>query len=1028
MTTDIDSPSMGERPELVSNSHQSNPQTQLSINSATFTSADSRNSLSPLSAPDPPPAPNTATTSEKPRDSLQTTETGYTSGSNSDSAGKSVIFKKPKPITSTSINKVFLNKAVTSSSSPSQSQTSGLKKSGAQISQSLPKSSFASPTTTSWGSSAKSRLATKISNSQAAKRENSSSPKPLDGRHGGSKGSAAADSVWNRGKAPEEIDMSTIHMAARLESRDKDTAGWDEIDDDDDDWADTIDFGDGTKITITHEDPASSDQTVPGEPQSAQPGTQSASTPTSASTKAATSPWKPISAPEPASIPVQAPITLHPVSHTERFSEDMFDRSWRHKGPPAATRSIFNANTGKFEQVDESSIKVRTRQASRGSTRELPPKNRIPSDSNTSDRGNRSGRRASNASSRHASVNADDLSFVLKSSPTVSHAVPVFDQSPIEPQVDIETIQNSIMLDTRERARKRKEEELAAESARMQRTKQKAEELAKKSEASKAEKLEKEKLDKDRAATQTASPRKVLPRSSPTRPTVVIPTSSEDIQPEKDSPRKRAAGFRTTSAKTKLVTVSKFQPVEPSLLPPSIPWRSSSQTAGPSGSKAPDSILQRQKPISSSPPPLQKPSSNSSFDDRQSLSDFSRKTPTALMESDLGSTTNPRKQKCAKARSPVQPDRMNAWNAYASNIQREEQIAKDRTVPENRKDSVVNVKSINQPRLQNNWRKVHILENGERSYGENVVKVIDPKKDSPVKQGDAHPAYNPSSRSTSRYFPSESAKSAISAHLGLDLKRNSSKTADEHPQDPATKIELTSSTLSTIVKLPPAGREALHGGISHFSPTLTPPSSPSKSLHGSPRYAHPSMSSFTSTMQRIKERMHYRPANPKPRAASPETSLNEATVSPSLTFSAPSSIAVKMPSIRLVNHCKMKELDSWNLHMRIDFPVEQAVVNIPEDKRKLHVSNFEFGICYPKEAADLLPLSRDELLFQVFPMASQLQIQIPGMPEPIKICKPRLQIHKRSFLGKRGGRKGPNSSRAEDGPWRKESPIVDSPN
>ncbi|QSZ34582.1 hypothetical protein DSL72_006176 [Monilinia vaccinii-corymbosi] len=164
--------------------------------------------------------------------------------------------KKPVPsFKAVSVNKTFLASKASTAVTPSKVGDKG------------PAASTTAPTTltASTSSTPKPRLVAKTGSSLR-----DSTPRASTAANGGKAGGAPdASAVWNKNRpAPppepkrftdEELKQRYgIHLATRLQSDDPGKqANWADIDDDDDDWApESIEWTDGTKITLPHADDA----------------------------------------------------------------------------------------------------------------------------------------------------------------------------------------------------------------------------------------------------------------------------------------------------------------------------------------------------------------------------------------------------------------------------------------------------------------------------------------------------------------------------------------------------------------------------------------------------------------------------------------------------------------------------------------------------------------------------------------------------------------------------------------------------
>ncbi|KAF7865627.1 uncharacterized protein EAF02_010050 [Botrytis sinoallii] len=164
--------------------------------------------------------------------------------------------KKPVPsFKAVSVNKTFLASKASTAAVPSK-----VGDKGPAVSSTAPATLSASTSTTP-----KPRL---VAKSGSGLRD--STPRASTTANGGKAGGAPdASAVWNKNRpaAPPEPKRFTdeelkqrygIHLATRLQSDDPGKqANWADIDDDDDDWApESIEWTDGTKITLPHADDA----------------------------------------------------------------------------------------------------------------------------------------------------------------------------------------------------------------------------------------------------------------------------------------------------------------------------------------------------------------------------------------------------------------------------------------------------------------------------------------------------------------------------------------------------------------------------------------------------------------------------------------------------------------------------------------------------------------------------------------------------------------------------------------------------
>ncbi|KAL8670533.1 MAG: hypothetical protein Q9168_004930 [Polycauliona sp. 1 TL-2023] len=159
----------------------------------------------------------------------------------------SVSVKKPATFKAVSVTKNFLAKAGTTAPAVKASTDNG------------PEAST-TPVNNSALSAPRPRLVAKTASGHQA---TTSRPPGSTFKHGGASGPDASQ-VWNRNRAApptapktftdEELKQQYgIHLATRLQADgDGKEAKWADIDDDEDDWApDTIEWNDGTKITLT---------------------------------------------------------------------------------------------------------------------------------------------------------------------------------------------------------------------------------------------------------------------------------------------------------------------------------------------------------------------------------------------------------------------------------------------------------------------------------------------------------------------------------------------------------------------------------------------------------------------------------------------------------------------------------------------------------------------------------------------------------------------------------------------------------
>ncbi|KIN00160.1 hypothetical protein OIDMADRAFT_104138 [Oidiodendron maius Zn] len=267
-----------------------------------------------------------------------------------------------------------------------------------------------------------------------------SSPRSSTPANGGKPATPDASAVWNKNRpvpppdpkrfTDEELKQRYgIHLATRLQSDDPGRqANWADIDDDDDDWApETIEWTDGTKITLPQADetPAPAPAPVPSPVSAVQDGktleaakpkspapTQASASPTvkpsgfggraglvlkGASEKPTLvakppgpptpvkSPWAPLPPVEKvAPISIDAPQNQQPQQQnrfnqrdphgfqgmppppTKEIAADDFSRSWR-DGHSNAGRELYNSQSGRYEPVNDN------RRGSRNETHSRQP-------------------------------------------------------------------------------------------------------------------------------------------------------------------------------------------------------------------------------------------------------------------------------------------------------------------------------------------------------------------------------------------------------------------------------------------------------------------------------------------------------------------------------------------------------------------------------------------------------------------------------------------------------------------------------
>ncbi|KAG4026012.1 hypothetical protein MFRU_046g00180 [Monilinia fructicola] len=323
--------------------------------------------------------------------------------------------KKPVPsFKAVSVNKTFLASKASTAVTPSKLGDKG------------PTVSTTAPTTltASTSSTPKPRLVAKTGSSLR-----DSTPRASTTANGGKAGGAPdASAVWNKNRpAPppeprrftdEELKQRYgIHLATRLQSDDPGKqANWADIDDDDDDWApESIEWTDGTKITLPHADEAPPPPPEPEpEPEPApvvkeikrsEPAPQPSKSPTPQAIAAPAprlgsgkaglilkgapekptlvakppGPPTPVKSPWAQLPPVEkvAPVAIEVSQHSQhqpqqnRFNHrdphgfsgmppppakeiaaDDFSRTWR-DGNAHASRELYNSQSGRYEPVNE---------------------------------------------------------------------------------------------------------------------------------------------------------------------------------------------------------------------------------------------------------------------------------------------------------------------------------------------------------------------------------------------------------------------------------------------------------------------------------------------------------------------------------------------------------------------------------------------------------------------------------------------------------------------------------------------------
>lgn len=349
--------------------------------------------------------------------------------------------KKPVPsFKAVSVNKTFLASKASTAVAPTK-----VGEKGATVSTTAP-----TTLTTSTSTTPKPRL---VAKSGTGLRD--STPRASTTANGGKPGGAPdASAVWNKNRpaAPPEPKRFTdeelkqrygIHLATRLQADDPGKqANWADIDDDDDDWApESIEWTDGTKITLPHADDAPPPppepvpepapvakeikkvEPVPKPSKSPAPQVIAAPAPRLGSGKAGLilkgAPEKPtlVAKPPGPPTPVKSPwAQLPPVEKVapvaidvpqqppqqpqqSRFNQrdphgfsgmpqaakeiaaDDFSRTWR-DGNANASRELYNSQSGRYEPVNEARRGVsRSDGQSRGpAVLQRPPHQDIPAE------------------------------------------------------------------------------------------------------------------------------------------------------------------------------------------------------------------------------------------------------------------------------------------------------------------------------------------------------------------------------------------------------------------------------------------------------------------------------------------------------------------------------------------------------------------------------------------------------------------------------------------------------------------------
>ncbi|KAG5437145.1 hypothetical protein PCANB_001121 [Pneumocystis canis] len=336
--------------------------------------------------------------------------------------------------------------------------------------------------------------------------------------------------VWGRNKKLREYTdeelaaMHGIHLARRLSAvSDDDKAGkWDEMDDDETDWSDTIEFADGTKFALPHEDHTNettgiTSTTIPTDSPSVSSWTQIRSMNTLNTS------INPIDITD-TNVIIDTEKTIvtsstqdiqeKQISKEKRFGEEHYDRSWSSQRPGAP--QIYNVNTGKFDIVDYS-----TKSTKRGGKKgylegKLKAGHHISllSRPNLSDNVKkdeiteiheqklyRSNDAANNETKESQAISNDEHRLVSHSTMETQPNITKPDLFQSLPSVDpifhnIEAFQRAIMIEAKEKARLRREEEEMERRMQQERAKKKAEELARFTQKSKSTKEVSDKEEK----------------------------------------------------------------------------------------------------------------------------------------------------------------------------------------------------------------------------------------------------------------------------------------------------------------------------------------------------------------------------------------------------------------------------------------------------------------------------------------------------------------------------------------------------
>ncbi|GAO50981.1 hypothetical protein G7K_5095-t2 [Saitoella complicata NRRL Y-17804] len=482
-------------------------------------------------------SPVSAASSSQASGTVSEATTAKAESAGTTTAKPALVFKKPAKFTSSSINKAFLEKA---SGGVSTGERSAVKPLSHHLAEKQrPNISYNPINPHLHAIPAKPRLSTKISapapyNLPSMRREASSSPKPLGQQAQTSTTSAPsgitqpvkkvpeAIPVWNKNQpqpvkevTDEDLKGKGIHLAMAPSAKE---GQWDE-DDDELDWGDTIEFGDGTKVVLKDEESAPAPAPVEPEPEKKveQKSAKSAASPAN--------PWAPIPKPTPAPV---IPGARGDGRREDRFGGDDYDRSWRAPmDHPHARREIFNDRTGQFDRVDDMHPPRRGRaeyipHAPRPDFGRRPPEvlqrpghgpvftdgepgytggdaRRRPSAANermpsfrrmSDDRWGGGMPLPSHLPVRRESLKADEALSAPEPPKVTSPPAPA--PGPVETEESISKRQLEAMKEAKERAIRRRQEEEAERQAQAERARKKAAELALAKEREEAEKKAKE--------------------------------------------------------------------------------------------------------------------------------------------------------------------------------------------------------------------------------------------------------------------------------------------------------------------------------------------------------------------------------------------------------------------------------------------------------------------------------------------------------------------------------------------------------